>query len=183
MIRLEPIFIAKSVTIPFHFMSEATIYKASKTSNIVTLTTIETHGFSSGRAATVELNTPNANFDGGITIATTPTSRSITYTLAGSDVSEAYLYGKIRSPYNLTGKTLKFTIKNNIDDVDGSAIYTGSLTLVTATDGTATITLATSDTDDFTEGLKYFDVQDDTTDEVLMFGELPVLSPIRNANA
>lgn len=183
MLRLEPIFIGKVATIPFHFMSDATIYKVSKTSNVVTLTTIETHGFSSGRAATVELNTPNANFDGGITISTTPTTRSLTYTLAGSDVPEAYLYGKVRSPYNLTGKTLKLTIKDNIDDDDDDAIYSGSLTLVTATDGTAYITLGTADTDGFTEGMKYFDVQDDTTDEVLLFGELPVLSPVRSANS
>ena len=111
-------------TLYFLFEKSAAIYSASKSSGTVTLNTIAAHGFSTSALCEVRFDIADREFDGWQTLASTPTSYSLTYALGNASVTTKRVTGTIRGPNNLTSKTLYFIVKRNLDDPDDEAIIT-----------------------------------------------------------
>lgn len=63
------------------------------TSNVVTLTTVDDHGFVAGGRIVVKLDTPDASFDGEYFIDTVPTTTTFTYAKTASNVTSVAATG------------------------------------------------------------------------------------------
>ena len=130
---------ADTVPLYFYLYAEKLITAVSKSSGTVTITTLQPHGVTTSNTVDVRMYDPNASFDvKGATVASYPTTRTLTYALGSDTVSAIGLRGILTVPVVLTSNTCYFTVKINKDDADASALITKSWT--SHTDATAGIT-------------------------------------------
>lgn len=89
---------ARSSDITIDNLYRSTITTVSRTSDIVTVTTATDHELIVGKKVTVAAVT-NTSINGNFTILSTPTSKTFTYTLAGTNISSGsdtgYVWGSI----------------------------------------------------------------------------------------
>lgn len=89
----------------FHVIGayQVLVTNTSLTSNTVTITTAENHGFSAGNK--VALKGVGSPYDGTYTIASTPTSTTFTYALTNADIASAAASGLAKSISNNSNVT------------------------------------------------------------------------------
>lgn len=130
---------ADTVPLYFYLYAEKLITSVSKSSGTVTINTLEPHGVTTSNTVDVTMFEPHASFDvKGATVASYPTTRSLTYSLGSDTVSAIGLRGILTVPVVLTSNTCYFTVKINKDDTDATALIAKSWT--SHTDATAGIT-------------------------------------------
>lgn len=88
----------RSSNITIDNLYRSTITNVARTSDVVTITTSEDHNLIVGRKVTV-LATVNTTLNGNFTILSTPTSKTFTYSLAGSNITSisdtGFIFGSI----------------------------------------------------------------------------------------
>lgn len=136
-------------TVPLYFYvrSEKLILNVSKSSGTVTVTTLEPHGVSTSNTVDVRMFDPHSSFDTyGVAVASTPTTRTLTYSLGSDTVVSTGLRGIMTVPVVLTSNTCYFTVKINKDDADADALIAESWTSHTdATNGITSLELSTTE--------------------------------------
>lgn len=136
-----------TVPLYFYIYAEKLILSVSKSTGTVTMTTLEPHGVSSSNSVGVRMFDPNTSYDtASVAVASTPTTRSLTYSLGSDTVSATNQRGILTVPVVLTSNTCYFTVKINKDDADGSALIAKSWTSHTdATNGITSLELTATE--------------------------------------
>lgn len=117
-LKVEYDSIADSITVSkikieirdFEYLGmSSNISTISRTSNVVTITTTSAHALSTGN--TIEVEASLSQFNGTFTVASTPSSTSFTYSLAGANQASTAATGFVTRP--LTPETVPTSITRN----------------------------------------------------------------------
>ncbi len=159
---MENLKFKRGDTVPIYFFVYAVkqILKVSKSAGTVTITTLQPHGVTTSNTVNVRMFDPNVSFDvNGATVASYPTTRTLTYSLGSDTVAEVGLRGTLTVPVVLTSNTVYFTVKINKDDTDASALIAKSWTSHTdATNGITSVELSTSESN-IAVGTYYYELK------------------------
>lgn len=170
----------------FYAFSEKLIIKRSKSSGTVSLTILEPHGITAPQTCGVAMFKPNSSFDtASVATASTPTTRTLTYSLGSDTVPEIVgNLGILTVPVDITGDTWFFYVKALKSDTDANKIFGTSWTSHTdATNGITTVELSTVNTA-LTIGSYYYEVQRVTSGSkvyTMEQGELKIVQDITTA--
>lgn len=165
-----------TVQLYFYVYAEKLILNVSKSAGTVTVTLLEPHGVSTSNTVDVKMFEPNASFDVyGVAVASTPTTRTLTYSLGSDTVTGTGLKGIMTVPIVLTSNTCYFTAKINKNDADSAAVIAESWTSHTdATNGITSLELSTTESN-IAVGQYYYELRRKDSDSKIFACQTGIL--------
>lgn len=160
---MEKLKFKRGDTVPFYFYlyAEKLIVNTVKSGGTVTLTTLQPHGVTSANTVGVRMFDPNASYDtAAVAVASSPTTRTLTYSLGSDTVPSVAQRGILYVPVVLTSNTVYLTLKSNKDDTDATAILAKSWTSHTdATNGITSYELSAADSGALAVGTYFYELK------------------------